>query len=230
MDLEMTGLDPVRNVIVEIATIVTDDELNIVAEGPDLVIGATPEQLASMDEVVRRMHTTSGLLTAIGKSTVTIEEAAGATIEFLKAHIPAPGSVPLCGNSIAMDRRFLRHYMPALDDYFHYRTIDVSTVKELCKRWYRELYAARPQKLTAHRALDDIRESVAELIYYREQLFRTPAEVQTRVALAAEMAAEAGAARLAAEKAAAASHAGHVAAAGDGQPWPLGPSPAEEPS
>jgi oligoribonuclease len=142
-----------------------------------------------MDEVVRRMHTSSGLLTAIGKSTVTIEEAAAATIEFLKTHIPAPGSVPLCGNSIAMDRRFLRHYVPALDDYFHYRTIDVSTVKELCKRWYRDLYSARPQKVTAHRALDDIRESVAELIYYREHLFRTPAEVKTLAALAAETAA-----------------------------------------
>ena len=138
----MTGLDPARNVIVEIATIVTDDELNIVAEGPDLVLGATAEQLAEMDEVVRRMHTSSGLLTAIGKSTVTVEEASAATIEFLKAHIPNQGSVPLCGNSIAMDRRFLRHYMPAVDDYFHYRTIDVSSVKELCKRWYRDLYSA----------------------------------------------------------------------------------------
>jgi len=189
MDLEMTGLDPARNVIVEIATIVTDDELNIVAEGPDLVLGATAEQLAEMDEVVRRMHTSSGLLTAIGKSTVTVEEASAATIEFLKAHIPNQGSVPLCGNSIAMDRRFLRHYAPALDDYFHYRTIDVSTVKELCKRWYRDSYSARPQKMTAHRALDDIRESVAELIYYREHLFRTPAEVRTLSALAAESAA-----------------------------------------
>jgi len=178
MDLEMTGLDPARNVIVEIATIITDDELNIVAEGPDLVIGATPEQLAEMDDVVRRMHTTSGLLVAIAKSTVTVKEAAAATLEFVKAHVPAPGSVPLCGNSIAMDRRFLRHYMPELDEYFHYRTVDVSTLKELCKRWYRDLYTARPQKLTAHRALDDIRESVAELIYYREQLFRTPAELQ----------------------------------------------------
>jgi oligoribonuclease len=181
IDLEMTGLDPSRNVIVEIATIVTDDQLNIVAEGPDLVIGATPEQLADMDDVVRRMHTTSGLLVAIEKSTVTIDEAAAATIEFLKAQIPTPGSVPLCGNSIAMDRSFLRQYMPALDDYFHYRTIDVSSVKELCKRWYRELYAARPQKLTAHRALDDIRESVAELAYYRDRLFRTPAELKALV-------------------------------------------------
>jgi len=181
MDLEMTGLDPARNVIVEIATIVTDDELNIVAEGPDLVIGATPEQLADMDDVVVRMHTASGLLTAIGESKVTVEEAAAATLEFVKSQVPTAGSVPLCGNSIAMDRSFLRQYMPALDDYFHYRTIDVSSVKELCKRWYRELYAARPQKLTAHRALDDIRESVAELAYYRDRLFRTPAELKALV-------------------------------------------------
>ena len=177
MDLEMTGLDPAHNVIVEIATIVTDDELNIVAEGPDLVIGATPEQLEDMDDVVRRMHTTSGLLTAIGESTVTVDYAATATLEFVRCHVPTAGSVPLCGNSIAMDRRFLRHYMPALDEYFHYRTIDVSTLKELCKRWYRDLYSARPQKATAHRALDDIRESVAELSYYRDLLFRTPAEL-----------------------------------------------------
>ena len=188
IDLEMTGLDPVRNVIVEIATIVTDDDLNIVAEGPDLVIGATPEQLEAMDEVVRRMHTTSGLLAAIAKSTVTVDEAAAATLEFLKSQLPTAGSVPLCGNSIAMDRSFLRQYMTAVDDYFHYRTIDVSSVKELCKRWYRDIYGARPQKLTAHRALDDIRESVAELIYYREHLFRTPAEIKAVVAAAAEAA------------------------------------------
>ncbi len=176
----MTGLDPAHNVIVEIATIVTDDELNIVAEGPDLVIGATPQQLDEMDDVVRRMHTTSGLLTAIAKSTVTVDQAAAATLEFVKSHVPTAGSVPLCGNSIAMDRRFLRHYMPDLDEYFHYRTVDVSTLKELCKRWYHDLYAARPQKMTAHRALDDIRESVAELIYYREILFRAPAELAAR--------------------------------------------------
>jgi len=178
MDLEMTGLDPVRNVIVEIATIVTNDELDVIAEGPDLVIGATPEQLADMDEVVRRMHTTSGLLTAIAESKITVEQAAAATLEFVKSHVPEPGSVPLCGNSIAMDRSFLKQYMPALDEYFHYRSIDVSTLKELCKRWYRDLYLARPQKLTAHRALDDIRESVAELSYYREHVFRTLPEVQ----------------------------------------------------
>jgi oligoribonuclease len=178
MDLEMTGLDPARHVIVEIATIITDDELNIVAEGPDLVIGATPEQLTEMDDFVVRMHTASGLLTSIKESSVSVDQAAEATLEFLKSHLPEPGSVPLCGNSIAMDRRFLRHYMPAVDNYFHYRTVDVSTLKELCKRWYRDLYAARPQKLTAHRALDDIRESVAELVYYRERLFRTLPELQ----------------------------------------------------
>ncbi len=183
MDLEMTGLDPASNVIVEIATIVTDDDLNIVAEGPDLVMGATPEQLACMDEVVRKMHTTSGLLTAIDESTVTVEEAQAATLEFVKSQVPTAGSVPLCGNSIAMDRRFLRHHMPALDEYFHYRSIDVSTVKELCKRWYHDVYAARPQKLTAHRALDDIRESVAELSYYREYLFRTPEEIRALAAV-----------------------------------------------
>jgi len=126
------------------------------------------------------MHTTSGLLTAIGNSTVTVEYAAAATLEFIKSHVPAAGSVPLCGNSIAMDRRFLRHYMPALDEYFHYRTVDVSTLKELCKRWYHDLYTARPQKVTAHRALDDIRESIAELVYYRELLFRTPEELKAR--------------------------------------------------
>ena len=174
----MTGLDPSRNVIVEIATIVTDDELNIVAEGPDLVIAATPEQLADMDEVVLKMHTTSGLLTAIGESKVTVAEAAAATLDFVKSQVPTPGTVPLCGNSIATDRSFLRQYMPALDEYFHYRSIDVSSVKELCKRWYRETYGARPQKTTAHRALDDIRESVAELSYYRQHLFRTLQEVQ----------------------------------------------------
>jgi oligoribonuclease len=185
MDLEMTGLDPLRNVIVEIATIVTDDELNIVAEGPDLVIAATPGQLADMDDVVVKMHTTSGLLTAIGESKVTVAEAAGATLDFVKSQVPTPGTVPLCGNSIATDRSFLRQYMPALDEYFHYRSIDVSSVKELCKRWYRDIYGAKPQKTTAHRALDDIRESVAELSYYREHLFRTLEEVRALAPAAA---------------------------------------------
>ncbi|MGH9297491.1 MAG: oligoribonuclease [Acidimicrobiales bacterium] len=168
MDLEMTGLEPDSHVIVEIATLVTDDELSIVAEGPDLVVRATREQLESMDEVVRRMHTSSGLLSAIEASTISLEEAGKATLDFVREHTAA-SEVPLCGNSISVDRRFLRQYLPELDDHFHYRSIDVSTLKELCKRWRPDLYSARPHKLTAHRALDDIRESVAELAYYKEK-------------------------------------------------------------
>lgn len=170
MDLEMTGLDPDRHVIVEMATLVTDDSLNVVAEGPDLVIQATEEQLAGMEEVVRRMHTGSGLLSSIAESTVSLDDAKEATLEFVRGHV-AEGETPLCGNSIAVDRSFLRVHAPELDSYFHYRSLDVSTVKELCKRWRPDLYASRPQKVTAHRALDDVRESVAELAYYREAFF-----------------------------------------------------------
>lgn len=167
----MTGLDPDRNVIVEMATLVTDDDLAVVAEGPDLVVHATEEQLADMDEVVRRMHTSSGLLPLIQQSAVTIEAAGQATLDFVRQHVPA-GETPLCGNSITMDRRFLRHYIPELDEHFHYRSIDVSTMKELCKRWNPKVYSSRPHKLTAHRALDDIRESVAELAFYKQNFLR----------------------------------------------------------
>jgi oligoribonuclease len=168
MDLEMTGLDPERNVIVEIATLVTDDQLIIVAEGPDLVIGATADQLDMMEDVVRHMHTVSGLLPAISDSRLTIKQAADETLAFVRTHVPDAGVVPLCGNSIGVDRRFLREHAVELDDFFHYRSIDVSTVKELCKRWRPDLYSGRPHKQTAHRALDDVRESVAELAYYKE--------------------------------------------------------------
>jgi len=168
MDLEMTGLEPERHVIVEISTLVTDDDLNIVAEGPDLVIGATAEQLGLMEEIVLHMHTVSGLLTAIGTSTMTVEQAGAETLEFMRQHIKKPGEVPLCGNSISVDRRFLRQYIPELEEFFHYRSVDVSTVKELCKRWRPDVYSARPHKQTAHRALDDVKESVAELVYYRK--------------------------------------------------------------
>ena len=163
----MTGLDPARHVIVEIATLVTDDDLTVVAEGPDLVVSATPEQLEAMDDVVRRMHTSSGLLEAIQSSTISLEEAGRQTLEFIKAHASKAGEVPLCGNSIAVDRRFLRRYLPELEDHFHYRSVDVSTLKELCRRWRPDLYTGRPHKQTAHRALDDIRESLAELAYYK---------------------------------------------------------------
>jgi len=167
----MTGLDPSRHVIVEIATVITDDDLRIVAEGPDLVVHATHEQLAAMEPVVRAMHAASGLLAAIESSTLSLHDAGAATLAFLRAHIPEPGTVPLCGNSIGTDRRFLAAQLPELDAWFHYRSIDVSTVKELAKRWYPVAAAGAPPKRAAHRALDDVRESVAELAYYRSTVF-----------------------------------------------------------
>ncbi len=172
MDLEMTGLDPGHDTIVEIATLITDDDLQLVAEGPDLVIASTPEALASMGDVVRTMHTKSGLLTEVQAATTTLAEAGQATLEFLRQHIPEPRSVPLCGNSIGTDRRFLAAYLPEIDDFLHYRSVDVSTVKELARRWYPEAYSAAPKKAGGHRAMDDIRESVAELAYYRATVFR----------------------------------------------------------
>ena len=171
MDLEMTGLEPGRHVIVEIATLITDDYLNVIAEGPDLVIHATSEQLAEMGDFVTEMHTKSGLLTAITQSTVTLDEAEAATLAFLQQHIGEARSVPLCGNSIGTDRRFLQEYMPTLEAFFHYRNVDVSTIKELARRWHPEVLAALPVKDTTHRALEDIRESIAELVHYRATLF-----------------------------------------------------------
>jgi len=171
MDLEMTGLDPARNTIVEIATLVTDDELAVVAEGPDIVVHAGPEALAAMEDVVREMHTRSGLLGAIESSTVTLEEAGRQTLAFIKEHVPAPRTVPLCGNSIGTDRRFLAAHLPEIESWLHYRSVDVSTLKELCRRWYPAVLAEAPAKKTAHRALDDVRESVAELTYYRRSVF-----------------------------------------------------------
>jgi oligoribonuclease len=171
MDLEMTGLDPARHVIVEIATLVTDDELAVVAEGPDLVVQASPDALGQMEEVVRAMHTRSGLLDAIAASDLTLEEAGRRTLEFIKTHVPEPRTVPLCGNSIGTDRRFLAAQLPEIEGWLHYRSIDVSTLKELCRRWYPAALAKAPGKATTHRALDDIRESVAELAYYRSTIF-----------------------------------------------------------
>jgi len=172
MDLEMTGLDPNRHVIVEIATLITDDNLELVAEGPDLVIGQPPDALALMDDFVRDMHTRSGLLALIEASTVSAHDAAAETLAFLRTHIPEPRSVPLCGNSIGTDRRFLARWFPEIEDYLHYRSVDVSTIKELTKRWYPAALAAAPKKARGHRALDDIRESLDELRYYRDNVFR----------------------------------------------------------
>lgn len=176
MDLEMTGLDPVKDVIVEIATIVTDDDLNLVAEGPDLVVHQPAEAFAGMEDIVRDMHTSSGLLQAITASTVTLEEAGQATLAFIKEHVPDPRTVPLCGNSIGTDRRFLAKYLPEIEAHLHYRSVDVSTIKELTRRWYPGLLDTVPRKATAHRALDDIRESIEELRWYREHVFRTSEE------------------------------------------------------
>jgi oligoribonuclease len=177
MDLEMTGLDPRSDVIVEIATLVTDDDLTIVAEGPDLVINHPLDVLARMDDFVRNMHTKSGLLPAISSSTITLEEAGAATLAFLKEHVPVERTVPLCGNSIGTDRRFLDAYLPEIENWLHYRSIDVSSIKELVRRWYPSVRAARPMKTGSHRALDDIRESIEELRYYREHVFRPPPAV-----------------------------------------------------
>lgn len=171
----MTGLDPARHVIVEIATIITDDDLEIIAEGPDLVVHATDEQLAAMDPVVVEMHTRSGLLDAIRASTVTLEAAGAATLTFIQQHVPAPRTVPLCGNSIGMDRRFLDAHLPEIENYLHYRSVDVSSVKELVKRWYPKINGGRPTKNGTHRALDDIRASVDELRFYRTAVFISPA-------------------------------------------------------
>jgi oligoribonuclease len=176
MDLEMTGLEPARHVIVEIATIVTDDDLNVIAEGPDLVVHQPEAALAEMPPVVVEMHTRSGLLDQIRASTTSLEEAGEQTLSFLREHIPEPGTVPLCGNSIGTDRRFLATYLPEIEGHLHYRSVDVSTVKELIRRWNPALLADSPRKRETHRALDDIRESVRELAFYRDRFFVLPAD------------------------------------------------------
>jgi len=174
MDLEMTGLEPERHVIVEIATLITDDDLQIIAEGPDLVLHATDEQLAEMGEFVTNMHTSSGLLPKIKASSVSVKEAQEATLSFIKQHVREARSVPLCGNSIGTDRRFLQEYMPELEAFLHYRNVDVSTVKELAKRWNPEVLTSLPDKVSTHRAMDDIRESIEELNHYRQAFFVAP--------------------------------------------------------
>jgi len=174
MDLEMTGLDSRVHVIVEIATLITDDDLNIVAEGPNLVIHATEEQLSLMERVVVDMHTKSGLLDQIRASTVSLVDAGAQTLTFLKEHLE-PRAVPLCGNSIGMDRRFLAQYLPEIEEFLHYRSVDVSTIKELTRRWNPDALTGAPNKGSAHRAMDDIKESLLELQHYRSRVFREPA-------------------------------------------------------
>lgn len=179
MDLEMTGLNPDIHVIVEIATLVTDDDLNIIAEGPDLVIAQPEELLVHMDDFVTNMHTTSGLLEMMKTSTISEAEAMQRTLDFIKEYSPEPMKIPLCGNSIRTDRTFLAKYMPDIENWLHYRCVDVSTVKELVKRWNPGLEHARPKSEgTTHRAMDDIRDSVAELKFYRDRVFRTAEETK----------------------------------------------------
>jgi oligoribonuclease len=171
----MTGLDVETHVIVEIACIVTDSDLQSLDDGIQLVVRQDEAALARMDEFVRTMHTKSGLLSLIPAAADDAATAEAKVIDYIRGHVPAPGAAPLCGNSIGMDRRFLARYMPALDTYVHYRSVDVSSFKEMCRRWYPEEYRMRPGKSEQHRALDDIRESIEELRYYRDRVF-VPAE------------------------------------------------------
>jgi len=174
MDLEMTGLSPEKDVIVEIATIITDDNLEIIAEGPDVVIHHSDEVLSVMDPFVVDMHTKSGLLELIKQSTTTLEQAGQHTLDFIKLHIPEARTVPLCGNSIGTDRRFLARYLPDIENHLHYRCVDVSSIKELVRRWYPGSDNIRPFKAGKHRALDDIQESINELRFYRDNVFLAP--------------------------------------------------------
>lgn len=171
VDLEMTGLDPTRHVIVEVAALVTDAELNIIDEGVDLVVHATDAQLAEMDDVVTSMHSENGLLDEIKASPVSLAEAEDAVLALVEKHCDPAHPAPLAGNSIATDRTFIRAQMPRLDAALHYRMIDVSTVKELSRRWFPKAYYNQPQKGMAHRALADIVESIRELDYYRRAVF-----------------------------------------------------------
>lgn len=171
IDLEMTGLDPDVDVVVEIATIITDGTLEHVECGPDLLIAAPSAALDQMDDVVRDMHTASGLLDELAKVERTVAQAEAETLAFVRAHVPEAGVAPLAGNSVHTDRMFLRRYMPELEAHLHYRNVDVSTLKELARRWRPLLLDETPDKAERHRALGDITESINELRFYRDALF-----------------------------------------------------------
>jgi oligoribonuclease len=167
IDCEMTGLDAATDVLVEIAVVVTDADLTLLDAGLDIVIATDPAKLEGMDDVVLEMHTKSGLLTAIAAASTTLEQAEDQVLAYVKRWAPERRKAPLCGNSIATDRTFITRYMPRLDDHLHYRMIDVSSVKELARRWYPRAYYNAPSKHGGHRALADIIESINELRYYR---------------------------------------------------------------
>nr|WP_033259853.1 oligoribonuclease [Kitasatospora sp. SID7827] len=170
IDCEMTGLDLDRDALIEVAALVTDSELNVLGEGVDVIIRPPAEALEGMPEVVRQMHTASGLLDELADG-LTMAEAQERVLAYVREHVPEAGRTPLCGNSVATDRGFLSRDMPELEGHLHYRIVDVSSIKELARRWYPRAYYNSPQKGGNHRALADIRESIAELRYYREAVF-----------------------------------------------------------
>ncbi|AYF29424.1 oligoribonuclease [Micromonospora tulbaghiae] len=171
IDCEMTGLDLRRDALIEVAALVTDPDLNVLGDGVDVVIHADEEALDGMPEIVRTMHAKSGLTEEVRRSTVTLAEAEDMVLDYVTSYVKDPRTAPLCGNSIATDRGFLARDMTRLDAHLHYRMIDVSSIKELCRRWYPRVYFGQPQKGLAHRALADIRESIRELEYYRRTVF-----------------------------------------------------------
>jgi oligoribonuclease len=181
----MTGLELGSDKLVEVAALVTDSDLNVLGEGVDVVIHVGDDVLDGMVEVVREMHARSGLTEAVRASTVSLAEAEDRVLEYITKYIPEPRSAPLCGNSIATDRGFIARDMPALDTHLHYRMVDVSSIKELCRRWYPRVFYAKPEKGMAHRALADIVESIRELDYYRHTLFVPPPGPTTEQAQAA---------------------------------------------
>jgi oligoribonuclease len=174
VDCEMTGLNVATDKLIEIAALVTDSDLNILGDGIDVVIHADDEDLAAMPEVVVAMHAKSGLTDRVRESTVTLAEAEQLVLAYIREHVPEPNVAPLAGNSIATDRGFISRDMPALDGHLHYRMVDVSSIKELCRRWYPKVYFGQPPKEMTHRALTDITESIRELAYYRATAFVPP--------------------------------------------------------
>ncbi|WP_346536152.1 oligoribonuclease [Micromonospora sp. DPT] len=189
IDCEMTGLDLAGDALIEVAALVTDPDLNVLGEGVDVVIHADEAALAAMPEIVRTMHGKSGLTEEVRRSTVTLAEAEDMVLEYVTSHVKDPRTAPLCGNSIATDRGFIARDMPRLDAHLHYRMIDVSSIKELTRRWYPRVYFGQPQKGLAHRALADIRESIRELEYYRRTIFvpLPGPDVETAKGIAAEL-------------------------------------------
>ncbi|MDG4785284.1 oligoribonuclease [Micromonospora sp. WMMD1102] len=189
VDCEMTGLDLGKDALIEVAALVTDRDLNVLGDGVDVVIHADEPALAGMPEIVRAMHERSGLTEEVRRSAVSLHEAEEMVMEYVTSLVKDPRTAPLCGNSIATDRGFLARDMPRLDAHLHYRLIDVSSIKELCRRWYPRVYFGQPAKGLAHRALADVRESIRELEYYRRTIFvpLPGPDVDTAKAIAAEL-------------------------------------------